>query len=135
MAVEWGKPLETGILSLDTEHQDIILSINAFFEKCDEGGGVEELTGLYELLDGYTKRHFSYEENLQKYNNYPGLKEQQSQHALFLAELAELKNVLATSGPSKKLSITTKGKLIRWLNHHINSLDREFVDFLKTKQG
>jgi hemerythrin-like metal-binding protein len=135
MAVEWGKQLETGIPSLDTEHQDIIQCINAFFDKCDEGGGVDEIDELYDSLDGYTKRHFSYEENLQKYNNYPGLKEQQNQHALFLAELGELKETLAASGPSRKLTITTKGKLIRWLNHHINSLDREFVDFLKTKQG
>lgn len=98
-------------------------------------GGVDEISELYDSLDGYMKRHFSYEEHLQKYNKYPGLAEQQKQHAMFLAELAEMKDTLAASGPSRKLTISTKGKLIRWLNHHINTLDREFIDFLKAKQG
>lgn len=135
MALEWGRQFETGIPALDAEHQDIIQCINAFFDTCDAGGGVEELAALFDSLDSYTKKHFSYEESLQKYNNYKGLAEQQRQHAIFLADLAELKEVFVINGPSRKLSITTKGKLIRWLNNHINSLDREFIDFLKTKQG
>jgi hemerythrin len=135
MAVEWGKQFETGIPSLDTEHQDIIACINSFFAKCDEGGGIGEITDLFISLDNYTRKHFSYEENLQKYNNYPGLAEQQKQHAQFLADLGELKKTLETTGPTRLLTMTTKGKLIRWLNHHINSLDKEFIDFLKNKQG
>jgi hemerythrin-like metal-binding protein len=133
--VEWGKQLETGIPPLDNEHKDIITCINHFFDACDAGGGVDEISQLYAKLDNYTKKHFSYEENLQRINKYPGLEVQQQQHAQFLAELSELKNELDTSGSTRKLTVMTKGKLIRWLNHHINSLDKEFIDFLKTKQG
>lgn len=135
MAVEWGKQLETGIPSLDNEHKDIIACINSFFAKCDEGGGVGEIIDLFASLDNYTKKHFSYEENLQRINNYPGLEEQQRQHAIFLADLGEMKRTLEASGSTVKLTLTTKGRLIRWLSHHINSLDKEFIDFLNSKKS
>lgn len=134
MAVEWDQQLETGIPSLDNEHKDIISCINNFFAKCDEGGGVGEIMDLYNALDGYTKRHFGYEENLQRINNYPGLAEQQKQHAQFLADLTAMKTSLEENGSSIKLTVTTKGRLIRWLNHHINTFDREFISFLNAKK-
>jgi hemerythrin len=82
-------------------------------QKCDAGGESEEVIGLFNLQDSYTRKHFSYEENLQKYNNYHGLGEQQKQHTLFLAEQAELNKTLEENGLSKKLTLITKGKLIR----------------------
>ena len=135
MNFDWSKELETGIPALDSHHQGIFDCINKFFKKCDEGGGTEEIILLFNSLESYTKKHFSYEENLQKYNNYPGLDEQLKQHALFLAELTELKGILETTGPTRELTLITKGKLIRWISHHIKRLDKEFVDFLKTKQS
>ena len=133
MHFEWKKELETGIPALDSHHQGIFNCINNFFQKCDEGGAAEEVIELLETLDSYTRKHFSYEENLQRYNNYPGLAEQEKQHALFLAELAELKKFLETTGPTRELTLSIKGKLIRWLSYHIIGLDKEFVSFLKAK--
>lgn len=127
--------METGIPSLDNEHKDIISCINSFFAKCDAGAGVGEILDLYNALDSYTKKHFSYEENLQRINSYPGLAEQQKQHSLFLADLAEMKQSLDENGSSIKLTVTTKGRLIRWLNHHINTLDKEFISFLNAKKS
>ena len=134
MHFEWKKELETGVPALDSHHQGIFYCINDFFQKCDKGGGTEEISVLFDLLDSYTRKHFHYEETLQKFNDYPGLDEQQKQHALFLADLAELKRSLEINGPTKELNLITKGKLIRWLSHHIKSLDKEFVDFLKAKR-
>ena len=134
MRFEWKKELETSIPALDRHHQGIFNCINNFFQKCDEGGGAEELIVLFDSLESYTRKHFSYEENLQRYNNYPGIDEQMKQHALFLSDLAELKRILETTGPTKELTMITKGKLIRWFSHHIKTLDKEFVDFLKAKQ-
>jgi hemerythrin-like metal-binding protein len=132
---EWKKELETGIPALDSHHEGIFDCINNFFQKCDEGGGAEGVIDLFNSLDSYTRKHFSYEEKLQSYNNYPGLAEQQKQHAIFLADLAELKRILETTGPTKELTLNIKGKLIRWFSHHIKSIDKDFVDFLKAKQS
>ena len=134
MHFEWKKELETGIPALDGHHQGIFDCINSFFQKCDEGGGTEEIITLLDSLDSYTRKHFTYEEKLQEFNNYPGLGDQRKQHALFLADLAELKEKLEADGPNRELAITAKGKLIRWLSHHIKSMDKEFVDYLKAKQ-
>ena len=135
MYFEWKKELETGIPALDKHHQGIFDCINSFIQRCDEGGGVEEVISHLDLLDNYSRKHFSYEENLQKYNNYPGLGDQQKQHAFFLEDLDEIKKTLETTGLSREISLIAKGKLIRWLSHHIKSIDKEFVDFLKAKQS
>jgi hemerythrin-like metal-binding protein len=132
---EWKKELETGIPALDIQHQGIFDCINSFLQKCDEGGGGDEIIALLDSLDSYTRKHFSYEENLQRYNKYPGLEVQQKQHALFLAELAELKKTLEISGPTGELTLITKGTLIRWLSHHIKSMDKNFVEYLNAKKG
>ncbi len=88
-----------------------------------------------QTLDSYAKNHFSYEETLQQYNNYPGLTVQQEQHKLFLKDPAEVKITMEKDGPTRELVIAIKGKLIRWWIQHVRHLDRKFVDYLKTRQS
>jgi len=135
MRFKWGLELETGIPALDDHHQGIFNCINNFCQKCDEDGGTEEIIAVLDTLHTYTRKHFNYEEGLQRINNFSGLGDQQEQHAVFLAELAELKGTLETTGPSKELAVITKGKMIRWLSHHIKTKDKEFVDYLSKKQA
>lgn len=130
MAVKWSADLVTNIPALDEHHQGIFDCINNFCERCDQDGGTSELVALLDLLDRYTRKHFSYEEALQRMNNYPGLPVQQEQHASFLADVAELKRAVEADGPSRRLAATARAKLVRWLFHHIKTVDREFVDFL-----
>lgn len=126
---EWKTELETGITGLDRQHKQIFNCISKFFQKCDEGAEAEELEQLFCSLDTYTREHFSYEENMQRYCKYPGLDEQQKQHALFLGDLNELKSFVGGNGTSREVTLRMKGNLIRWFNRHINLLDKEFVNF------
>lgn len=135
MELKWKKELETGIEALDEQHRGIFTLANNFIHKCNEVEGKEDLVALLDLLDSYAKKHFSYEEKLQTYNKYPGIGEQQSQHAQFLENLAELRSIYMASGPTRGLALMTKGRLIRWLTQHIKNHDKEFVDFLKTKDN
>lgn len=133
MAFEWDKQVETNIPALDSQHKSIFDSINAFSEKCVNGASPEEVLKLVEFVDSYARKHFSYEENLQRYNLYPGLNAQQEQHGIFLDDVAELKKTLEVSGPTKDLAIMMKGKLIRWFTQHIKHMDAHFAEFLKKK--
>jgi hemerythrin len=135
MRFKWGKDLVTHIPALDDHHKGIFDAINKFCDRCDEDGGTEEVIELLDTLDRYTRKHFAYEEGLQRINNYPGLLEQQEHHASFLADLAELKRTLESTGPTRQLAVVAKGKLIRWLSGHIKTLDKDFVDFLSIKAG
>lgn len=130
MQIKWGPELTTNIPALDDHHQGIFKCINDFCQKCDEDGGIQEVTALLDVLDNYAKKHFAYEEGLQKINNFPGIEIQQEQHANFIADLAELRKTLEISGPSRQLAVVAKGKLIRWLSHHIKTMDKEFVHYL-----
>ena len=129
MHFAWKNELETGITILDRQHKEIYDCINTFFQKCDEGADAEMLDNLFNSLYDYTSKHFGYEENMQKYCKYPGIDEQQKQHALFLADLNELRIFVNDNGPSREVTLRIKGNLIRWFNRHINLLDKEFVSF------
>ena len=130
MAFEWDKQLETGIPALDSQHQEIFVSMNAFSEKCINGTSAEEVLKQIEFMECYARKHFSYEETLQQYNQYPGLNAQKEQHKLFLDDVVELKRMLELSGPTKELAIVMKGKLIRWFVQHIKHMDAHFSEFL-----
>lgn len=135
MRFQWGPELETNIPALDDHHRGIFECINKFCARCDEDGGTMEVIALLDSLDQYSRKHFAYEEGLQRINNYPGLETQQEQHGSFLQDLAQLKGTLESTGPTRQLAVVTKGRLIRWLSHHIKTLDKDFVDFLNQKTG
>src|SRR5690242_1873169 len=116
MNFEWEKVLETGIPALDAHHQGIFGCINEFFQKCSEGAAQDEVMALIDSLDNYSRQHFTYEERLQDMNNYEGLAEQKTQHALFLADVADLRKKLEVDGASSELALIAKGKLIRWFS-------------------
>ena len=133
MSFQWDKQVETYIPALDAQHKSIFEAINVFCEKCAGDTSPEEVLDLVEFVDSYARKHFSYEESLQQYNQYPGLEAQKEQHKIFLDEIAELKATLELSGPTKELAIKMKGKLIRWFNQHIKHMDVHFAEFLKGK--
>ena len=135
MRFKWGPQLETNIPALDDHHRGIFDCINNFCDRCDHDGGTEEVVTLLDTLDRYARKHFAYEEGLQRINKYPGLAVQQEAHASFLADLTHLKETLESTGPTRQLAVATKGKLIRWLSQHIKTLDKEFVDYLCDKAG
>lgn len=133
MHFAWKNELVSGVSALDKQHKLIFECINEYFKKCDAGAEAEELELLFRSLDNYTREHFCYEENMQKYSKYPGIEEQQKQHALFLVELLELKTMVDSEGPSREVTLKLKGNLIRWFTRHINILDREFVKYFNKK--
>lgn len=135
MQFEWDKGLETGITALDADHQGIFARIDGFFNRCNEGGESIEVIAVIDALDSYARKHFSYEERLQAINNYPGLAGQQKHHAVFIADVADLKSKLETEGPSKQLALIAKGKLIRWFSLHIKNMDKQFVSYLNERVG
>jgi len=135
MSFEWQRELESGIPALDFQHQKIFETIYAFSEKCECGSSPEEIFDLFESIDTFSKKHFSYEENLQQFNSYPGLSNQQNHHNLFLKDLDELKKQLTEDGPTKEIAIAAKDRLVRWWMLHIKNLDRKFIDFLNEKQS
>lgn len=86
---------------------------------------------LFGFLDAYILSHFSAEEELMAKQGYPGLFEHRSQHAWFVARLAELKSTLEKEGPSFPLVIDATQTLLDWIVDHIRNTDLRFGDFLR----
>ena len=139
--VAWSSDLSVGESNIDKQHQDMIEQIR----KLEKNLSVENpLPGVREcihFLDGYTKKHFTYEEAYMKKNKYPGLKKHQVIHKKFEdfynKYKQELTLKLAKASDAKALAREHTKKvheyLGRWLIEHIRKEDHKYCQFISPK--
>lgn len=135
MAIEWQDDLVLGIPEIDEQHQEMFRRFAAFSDACQEEQGREQLMELLSFMQLYAQNHFASEERLMAEYAYPGADEQKLHHAQFKRDLEEFAEKVSAGGPTQELALSVKGKLIRWLIQHIRELDRQMVEFVKTRMA
>lgn len=122
---EWSQPFETGLTTVDEQHQRLVELINEFGALVTESAvGRKTIVRVFSELAAYAKYHFSEEEGMMAevglapdYIQY-----HQQQHADFLQELDRFHTELKTDdpqGPERFLMF-----LIHWLAYHILGIDK-----------
>ena len=71
MAYQFTPDLVTGNALIDSEHRQLIQTINDLLEACSQGRGRAELSKTTKFLYDYTAKHFADEERLQQQTHYP----------------------------------------------------------------
>ena len=132
MGIEWRDSLTIGVADIDAQHKQLLSHFNQLLKACETGKGVEELKKLLGFLDGYVIKHFNEEESLQRLRNYPGYEAHKKEHAAFIARLKVLKQEINTEGVALHHVIETNHLLLKWLLHHISTVDVQLGTFLKT---
>ena len=131
MAYTWSPALETGHPMIDSQHKELIKTVNELFDECARGNAADQIMKTVDFLVSYTKRHFSEEEALQKQSGYPDYPNHQQLHAALLKRVAELSAELKQAGPTPMLI----NKIIRevgdWLVSHIQNQDTKVAAHLK----
>ena len=84
MAITWTEDLETGILEIDKQHQELFKHIDRLLEACKHGAGRDKVQEVVKFLEGYVVFHFGSEEKLMDQYNYPQTKEHKQAHAWFV---------------------------------------------------
>ena len=132
MAYTWNSTLETGHLLIDTQHKELIKTINELFDECSRGNATEQICKTVDFLVSYTKRHFNEEEALQQQFGYPDYLNHHQLHADFVKKLSEITTELKQSGPSPVLT----NKIIRgvgdWLVNHIQHQDTKVATHIQS---
>jgi hemerythrin len=76
-------------------------------------------------------RHFSDEEEIQRLHRYPGYSTHKLEHDSFVARLNGLNLEIDVEGVALHHVIETNHLLLKWLIHHITTVDVQLGKFLK----
>lgn len=129
--INWDDSIQTGLWTIDTQHERWVGLVNSLHEAMLSGKG-REIVGqtLTAMLD-YTRTHFADEEELMSRHDYAGYVKHKALHDAFVARVRGLQR-RAQAG---EIGITIKvmEQLKEWLVNHITTVDRDFVPFLKSK--
>jgi len=93
--IEWRKELETGIPGIDREHRELVASINALHQYCDDPKRM--IPALKEVYDAFAE-HFSREEHLMERYVYDQYREHKADHDHLLSQIHDLMGKLEKTG-------------------------------------
>ena len=134
MAFKWKDSLETGNVTIDNQHKELIKAANEFLDACLEGKGRENVTKTGKFLLDYTAKHFGDEERLQMKSNYPDYQNHKKLHETFVTQVKNLLAELDTQGPTVAIVGKINNLIAGWLFNHISKEDVKVANHLKQQK-
>jgi hemerythrin len=131
MGIEWRDSLSIGVEQIDSQHKQLLKHFDQLLKACETGKGIEELRILLGFLNGYVIDHFSDEEGIQRLHGYPGYEAHKREHDWFIARLQALNQETGREGVALHHVVETNHLLLKWLIHHISTVDVQLGWFLK----
>ena len=108
--------------SMNDTHLEEIIIVNRLSSAArsrDVDGVVEALKELHE----HTIEHFAAEEKMMKESSFPAYSTHKSEHDRHLHELEALRKYFDTNRDTNAIVAYLDGNLVRWLLHHIETMD------------
>lgn len=133
MAYSWDKSLETGNLTIDTQHKSLINAINNLLEACSQGKGRVEVSKTLDFLQNYVIKHFADEEKLQLQSSYPDYKAHKNKHEDFKKVVNDIVEEFKKSGATIQLVAKVNTSVGGWLINHIKSEDKKVAAHILNK--
>jgi hemerythrin-like metal-binding protein len=129
--MKWQESYSVGVDKFDYQHKILIDFINQLEIASETGDSLEETSQVLEGLFDYAIFHFGNAEEIFKEYSYPGLKEQQNEHGLFLEKIRAFRKDLRGGDISvaEKINQFLQG----WLVEHIMMIDKKYKVFLNSK--
>jgi hemerythrin len=134
MAYTWTSDLETGNLTIDTQHKQLIQAINDLTAACALGKAGESLNKTLDFLHSYTLKHFGDEENLQRQYNYPDYPNHKNMHTGFVSVVSDLAAAIKREGPTIGLVSKITSAVGDWLLLHIKREDTKVAAHIRSAE-
>jgi len=125
--IQWSSEFETGIMSVDGQHQNLLGIVNKFAAAVEIGKGRRIMGDILRDLVGYTQEHFLYEESLMKEAEYSNLTLHVAQHHQLLEKVQRFQ---FDFNQGKRLTKDVHSFLQYWLLNHIQVDDIAFANWL-----
>ncbi len=138
MEIKWDSSMSMGEKTIDEQHKKLLKQLNKLIKMLSSGVDIGPMRETLGFLKKYSDEHFSYEEEYQARNNFPGLKEHKKMHAEFIEFYNKFKQDFETVYKTGKISsfqIETllkeaKKFLAEWYLHHILVEDRKYATYI-----
>lgn len=129
--IKWRQTYETGIGSMDVQHQKLIDLINALYKMIRNETSNDSIMEILDEMSSYTERHLREEESLLQANDYPDLSNHIDLHHNYREKVKEL---IAESKNGNETTVKNAYAFLRqWWMKHIVTEDRKYGDFLKSR--
>ncbi|WP_206458614.1 bacteriohemerythrin [Anaerovorax sp. IOR16] len=133
MAYNWTADLETGNITIDEQHKQLIGALNNLLNSCSQGKGRDALKETTTFLYNYTSKHFADEEKLQLASKYPDYVNHKRYHEEFKKVVHDLMSQLEKDGPTVVLVGKVNSSIAGWLLNHIKKEDVKVAAHIRSK--
>jgi hemerythrin len=129
----WNSSLETGHELIDNQHKQLVATVNNLLDACRNGQGAAKVAATMDFLTGYTIKHFSDEEKLQRQYDYPDYLTHKRLHDTFKAVVEDLTKRLIREGPTEEIVEELSASIGDWLVNHIKGDDFRLAAYIKSR--
>lgn len=119
--IKWHDEYNTGIASVDHEHQELIELINSLNDAMRSETTQDEVLDMLGEVYAQISAHFALEEKYMRDHRYPAYVEHKNDHEILLDELRELMDVVDAEGSYDELQLSED--LRRWFSEHFSTHD------------
>jgi len=119
--VKWDDKFATGIPGIDTEHEELITTINSFYSKQTEHSDKDELIQILNNIYGSIHAHFMLEERLMVKHGYDEYEQHRDNHAHLLDDIRDMTIELEKTSDFDEQQL--KQKLNDWFLIHFKTYD------------
>jgi hemerythrin len=129
--LKWRTSYETGIPSMDAQHQQLISLVNQMYNIVRDHEGDAALDAVLGEMSEYAKKHLQEEEALLREHSYPDINDQEGDHAKYLEQIKVLYSELEKDRETAAKNIYAF--LRSWWITHIVGMDKKYGPFLQEK--
>jgi len=119
--IKWNEKFATGIPGIDTEHEELIATINSFYSNLSQHSGKAELINILNDIYGTIHAHFMLEERLMERYGYDEYVVHRDDHAKLLDDIREMTIDFETTSDFDEELL--KKKLNDWFLIHFKTHD------------
>lgn len=127
--VVWQSKYETGVMSIDNDHRNLVSMIENLYSAISKGEGKKVIDVIVKGLSEYAIVHFNREEMLMKSIGFEGFEKHKKSHQTFTDKVSSFQQMLASG--QQNISVEVVAFLRDWLINHIQNIDMQFVDEFK----
>ncbi len=119
--ISWSDKYTTGIAGVDSEHAELIATINRFYSGLAHSVDKNELINILNDIYGAIHAHFMLEENIMRKHGYDEYEQHKRDHARLLDDLRDIALNLEHSADYDELQL--KKILSEWFLVHFKTHD------------
>lgn len=130
-SIKWRESFETGIPSMDDQHQQLFELINKLYKVIRNHESNDSLKDVLDEMNRYTDLHLNEEEAVLESHGYADLNDHKQLHQNYRERVRALMDE-SLEGNEQVLHQTYKFLRTWWMDH-IVSEDKKYGEFLKAK--